>query len=126
MPSMSAVPPPPAEGSDGSGSGPTGAALLSSLSSRREVAETLGVTWQQVAWLLCRSGPDGHERVWTIKRKWGGTREIRSPKLPLLKVQENLRHILDDAYSPRKSAHGYVQGRSIRTNATPHVDSQFV
>ena len=106
---------------------PKGVVLLKGLSSRREVAEILGVTWQQLAWLLYRNGRDGHYRTWTIRKRHGqGTREIRSPRAALARVQGRLLPILQDAYKPRSAAHAYVNDRSVRTNAEPHVRSKYV
>ncbi|MGH9194342.1 MAG: adenylate/guanylate cyclase domain-containing protein [Acidimicrobiia bacterium] len=126
---MTGPPRPPSPSSGSSNDGPTqltGAALLGSLATRREVAAALEVPWHQLAWLLFRTGRDGHYRSWTIKKKWGGVREIRSPRLALLRVQQRLRAILDDVYEPPASAHGFIYARSVRTNALPHVSSNLV
>lgn len=104
-----------------------GVALLQTLSSRADVAAQLGVTWQQLAWILFKHGKVGYYRTWTIKKKRGeGTREIRSPQPALWKVQKALLPILQDAYKPRSPAHAYVPGRSVRTNAEDHVGSRHV
>jgi hypothetical protein len=80
-------------------------ALLSSLSTRQEVAAQLGVSWQQLSWILFKHGKVGYYRTWTIKKKRGvGTREIRAPEAALWKVQKALLPILQDAYKPRSAA----------------------
>lgn len=103
-----------------------GAALLHSLSSRRDVAVLVGVPWQTLAWLLFRNGTDGYYNTWKIKKKSGGTREIRAPKSTLYRVQTALHPILQNSYQPRQAAHGFVKGRSVVTNASRHVNRRFV
>ena len=104
-----------------------GVALLQSLSSRADVATQLGVTWQQLAWILFKHGKVGYYRTWTIKKKRGeGTREIRAPQPALWRVQKALLPVLQDAYKPRSAAHAYVPGRNVRTNAEDHVGSRYV
>jgi RNA-directed DNA polymerase len=120
------LPSPPGSSAATAAPSPTGAALLGSLTTRGDVAATLGTTWRTLAWLLFGAVPRGHYRIWTIKKRWGGTREIRAPGPALAKIQDRLRHILDDAYTPRGSTHGYVRERNVRTNAAPHVGARYV
>ena len=108
------------------GSEPQGAAALHSALSRRDVAPLVGVSWKTLAWLLYRRGTDRYYNTWLIKKKSGGTREIRAPKSTLYRVQSSLHEILQNSYQPRPAAHGFVRGRSVVTNARPHVNRRFV
>lgn len=61
-----------------------------------------------------------------IAKKSGGEREIWSPYPKLKKAQ---RWILDNILHnlpTHGSAHGFVQGKSIKTNAQIHTDSQWI
>jgi S1-C subfamily serine protease len=62
----------------------------------------------------------------TIPKKNSELRQIFSPKKPLKLIQKKIAEGLEGIYSPKKSVHGFIKGRSIVSNATPHVDKQFV
>lgn len=67
-------------------------------------------------------------RDYRIKKKTGGFREISAPN-PTLKwcqhwIQHNiLEHVVNRLPS---SVHGFVQNRSIQTNALPHINSEWI
>lgn len=67
-------------------------------------------------------------RDYRIRKKTGGFREISAP-IPTLKwcqhwIQHNiLEHVVGRLSS---SVHGFVQNRSIQTNALPHVNSEWI
>jgi RNA-directed DNA polymerase len=67
-------------------------------------------------------------RTFAIPKKTPGeTREIKAPAPGLLRVQRLLLRCLTAAFTTCDSAaHGFVSGRSVRTNAEPHVGRRFV
>jgi RNA-directed DNA polymerase len=67
-------------------------------------------------------------RTFAIAKKTPGeTREIKAPAPGLLRVQRLLLRCLTAAFTTCDSAaHGFVPGRSVRTNAEPHVGRRFV
>ena len=97
------------------------------------LAEWLGLPLNKVAWLVHRfsSGhADSVERAhyhytWRKKRS-GGMRLIESPKQTLKQVQIKILREILDRIPPHPAAHGFVQGRSILTNAEPHVGQSVV
>ena len=61
-----------------------------------------------------------------LPRKNGTFRTIHSPREPLRSMQRWIaRHVLR-AYQPHPAAHGFVVGRSIVSNATPHVGRAYL
>lgn len=64
--------------------------------------------------------------TWTIPKRSGGRRQILAPRRELKMVQGRLRHLLDELYIPRSCAHGFVKGRSLVSNAEPHVGQHWV
>ena len=67
-----------------------------------------------------------HYRTFSIPKKSGGKRYISAPMPQLKSLQEwILRNILV-RMPVHEAAHGFVHGRSIVTNATVHVNSEFV
>ncbi len=100
----------------------------------QELADWLRIPLGKLAWLSGRFAESGrpvdpsraHYRYsWKAKRR-GGYRLIEAP-LPLLRqVQEQ---ILDEILSRvpvHPAAHGFCAGRSILTNARPHVNQDVV
>lgn len=65
-------------------------------------------------------------RAFNIPKKSGGSRLIESPSRELKVIQWSLLEKLDKSYVPPEVVHGFVKGRSIKTNAQPHVDRDFV
>ena len=67
-----------------------------------------------------------HYETFAIPKKSGGKRYISAP-LPQLKSLQNwiLRNILE-RMPIHEAAHGFIEGRSIVTNAAVHTNSQFV
>jgi RNA-directed DNA polymerase len=67
-------------------------------------------------------------RTFAIPKKTPGeTREIKAPVPGLLRVQRLLLRCLTAAFTTcDPAAHGFVSGRSVRTNAEPHASRRFV
>ena len=67
-----------------------------------------------------------HYRTFAIPKKSGGKRYISAPMPQLKSLQEwILRNVLV-RMPVHEAAHGFVHGRSIVTNASVHVDAEFV
>ncbi len=99
-----------------------------------ELAVFLQLPVGKLAWLTHRfdegSRPAGvreaHYHFHWVKKKSYGHRLIEAPKQTLRGVQQKiLREILDHV-PPHPAAHGFVSGRSIRTNAEPHVGQKIL
>ncbi len=63
-----------------------------------------------------------------IPKKSGGVRKIIAPKVALLKLQQDIKTLLEADYSPRTYVHGFVsnQQRSIISNAQRHIRQRWV
>ena len=99
------------------------AANLPVLSTPADVANALGISISRLRWLAFHS--DAAQRVhyirFTVAKKSGGVRELSAPHRDLAQAQ---RWIFQNVLQPLEmhdAAHGFVRGRSIRTNALPHV-----
>jgi len=80
-------------------------------------------TLKQFAWEL----PDSERyKQYAIPKSNGGIRIISEPKHWLKSVQRNLLSIFEKSYKPLDSSHGFIQRRSILTNAKPHVRKPWV
>ena len=93
-----------------------------------QLAEQLGLSIPQLRWLAYHRdvATSVHYRRFTIPKKDGSERAIWEP-LPILKSTQRwiLRHIVERLFV-HGSAHGFLAGRSIVTNAQLHTDSKIV
>lgn len=65
-------------------------------------------------------------REFEIAKGPGKSRLISAPDRRLKMLQRNIAALLDQMYSPRNPVHGFVDNRSVRTNAASHLRSKFV
>jgi len=93
-----------------------------------QLADWLGVPLKKVAWLVHRfsagrpaSVEQAHYHFRWLKKKSGGWRLIESPKQTLKQAQVKILREILDRVPTHSAAHGFVRGRSILTNAKPHV-----
>lgn len=93
-----------------------------------ELANWLELPLNKLAWLVHRfsagrptSAAKAHYHYSWHKKRSGGSRLIESPKRTLKQVQAKILREILDRLDAHPSAHGFVAGRSIMTNARPHV-----
>lgn len=67
-----------------------------------------------------------HYVSFSISKKNGTHRSIKAPKRVMKKLQRELLVHLEKFYSPKSSSHGFVAGRSIKTNALVHSRKRYV
>jgi RNA-directed DNA polymerase len=65
-------------------------------------------------------------RIFTIPKASGTPRTISVPPPTVARWQRFLVPLLTNLYTPKFGTHGFVVGRSIRTNATRHVGRAFL
>lgn len=65
-------------------------------------------------------------QVFALQKRNGENRQIRVPSNNLKYVQHKLLYILRLVYSVSEPAHGFVTGKSIRSNAENHVRQTYV
>jgi hypothetical protein len=101
---------------------------LPKLETVTEVMEFLGIkSPRQLAWFMSGgkrpefAGVDRPYRKWAIQKRNGREREIVSPCDSLKWVQRRILEGILNRVPLSDSAHGFVRGRSIVTNAVPHV-----
>ncbi len=94
-----------------------------------QLAAWLELPMGRLAWLVHRyaedSRPqnerDAHYHYRWISKRRGGRRLIESPKLTLKTAQKRILREILNKVPPHDTAHGFTAGRSILTNARPHV-----
>lgn len=67
-----------------------------------------------------------HYVTFTVPKRSGGERLIMAPKSRLKAVQRRLNALLVDRLPASEYAHGFRSGRSVRSNAEPHIGKSVV
>lgn len=98
------------------------------LRTERDLAEWLGIPLPRLRWFTHDKPAD---RVWhyvryEIPKRGGGRRVILAPKRELKALQRKVLDGLLAQVPASGSAHGFARGRSIVTNAQPHVGKEVI
>lgn len=98
------------------------------LSRGEELAAAMGISIAKLRWLTYhRQGAAVvHYHRYAIAKKTGGVRAISAPKKALATAQQWILANILAKLSPEPTAHGFIPGRSIVTNASQHVGKQVV
>jgi RNA-directed DNA polymerase len=101
---------------------------LPSLRNEREVAAWLGLPLARLRWFTHDRAADTtwHYVRYTVPKRSGGQRVILAPKRELKAMQRRALADLVGKIPIAPAAHGFVPGRSITTNARPHVGKRVV
>ena len=102
------------------------ARLFGSLDTPNAVADLLEVDYATLSYHLYRASTGSRYKMFRLKKRTGGFRQIRAPHSALKILQEKLNRILQVSYTPRNCVHGFVANRSLVSNARPHVRAQWV
>jgi RNA-directed DNA polymerase len=99
-----------------------------------QLAQWLELPIGRLAWLVHRYADDSrpqsereaHYHYHWLSKRSGGRRLIESPKRTLKQVQRRILREILEKVPPHDAAHGFSAGRSILTNARPHVKQAVV
>ncbi len=101
-----------------------------SLSSPQNVAAMLEIPYNVLNFHLYITRPNRQYKTFSIAKKSGGVREICAPVTPIKIIQQKLNSILQnlykDIYARKFSVHGFIYGKSVRTNAQIHTRKEYV
>jgi retron-type reverse transcriptase len=101
---------------------------LPSLRNEREVAAWLDIPLPRLRWFTHDRAADTtwHYVRYIVPKRSGGQRVILAPKRELKSLQRRALADLVGKIPIAPAAHGFVPGRSITTNARPHVGKRVV
>jgi retron-type reverse transcriptase len=104
------------------------AAGLPALSTPADLAEALGISIPNLRWLAYHSeaATRVHYVQFTTPKKSGGVRTLSAPHQTLAEAQRWIFQEIVARLPVEESAHGFVPGRSILTNAQPHARRALV
>jgi RNA-directed DNA polymerase len=91
-------------------------------------AKAVDVTIPRLRWLAYHREVDTgtHYVRWLVPKRDGSTRLISAPKPELKRVQRWITNQITEHLPVHGAAHGFLPGRSILTNAIPHVRAKTV
>ncbi|MEM7783125.1 MAG: reverse transcriptase domain-containing protein [Planctomycetota bacterium] len=101
---------------------------LPAIDSPAQLAEKLNLTIPQLRWLAFHrdAATSLHYRRFTIAKRDGSERPIWAPLPKLKKAQHWILYNIAERLRVHGSAHGFLAGRSIATNASVHSDSKTI
>jgi len=100
--------------------------LFFKVQNRGDIANLLEVEYKKLVYHIHIARPHDKYTTFDIPKKKGGVRTIKAPISSLKIIQRKLAYILSLVYQPKPSVHGFTSGKSISTNALPHVNKRFV
>lgn len=92
----------------------------------RSLASVLNTPYKNLIYNLYKLSDEEKYKIFEIRKRNGGIRQICAPISRIKHLQKNLSIILNHLHNPKFCAHGYVKERSIITNAQVHVKKRIV
>jgi RNA-directed DNA polymerase len=99
---------------------------LRDLHTSEDLANAIGLSRKQLTYWAFVASADRLYTQFEIPKRSGGVRTIKAPRPPLKEIQRRLARLLTAAHFPRRATHGFVRGRNVLTNATPHAARRFI
>jgi RNA-directed DNA polymerase len=96
------------------------------LQSAEDVAAFFAVPLAQLLWTLYRAPADERYRHFEIPKRSGGMRQIHAPIGLVRGLQDRLHLELKQLYRAHPNAHGFIDGRSVASNAADHAGKRWV
>lgn len=93
-----------------------------------QLASAMGISVGELRFLsfFRRTSTTTHYKRFSVPKKTGGLRQISAPMPRLKRAQEWILFNILEKIQLHQAAHGFRRGRSIVTNARPHVNSAVV
>jgi RNA-directed DNA polymerase len=99
---------------------------FAALRTPRDIAALLDVRYAQLIYHIHKVPAAERYALFEIPKRAGGVRRISAPRRALKILQRKLNQMFQAVYVPRSCTHGFVNQRSIVTNAGPHVGKRLV
>lgn len=89
------------------------------------IAEILEIPVGHLIYILYKRTTENYVEF-EIDKKMGGVRKIHAPQGSVKIIQTRIKTILDFFYRPKAAAHGFIKGKSIKSNAKKHTGKKYV
>lgn len=97
-----------------------------SLKSRRDIAGMLEVDLKDFIYYLYRLPEASNYTVFHLPKRRGGYRIIAAPVTSIKILQKKFNQVLRCVYKKRTPVHGFVEKRSVITNAQAHIAKSLI
>jgi RNA-directed DNA polymerase len=101
-------------------------AMFSCMRNTKDLAELLEIKHTTLIYYAYRMPKDQQYTTFEIHKKSGGVREISAPHTSIKIIQRKLDRVFQTMYKPKMSTHGFVEKRSIVTNAIQHKAPKYI
>ena len=91
-----------------------------------DIADVLEVRYRDLNYWIYRTPEWQRYATFDIPKKSGMTRRIDSPTTNVKILQHKLNQVLRSIYRSKPSVHGFVMGKSVKSNALQHVGKRWV
>ena len=99
---------------------------FSAISSKKHLASFLGIRYSSLTYRLHVLPDKRKYRKFKISKRKGGKRTILAPRSRIKVLQSKLAAVLKEFYAPPSVVHGFINNRSIKTNAQIHIKQRYV
>lgn len=96
------------------------------LHTARDVAAYLGVAHHRLIYMLYKAPDGARYRHFEIPKRTGGMRPIHAPIGLIRQLQDKLLADFTALYRAHPNAHGFIETRSVATNAADHTGKRWV
>ncbi len=96
------------------------------LKTRKDIADLLDIDESHLIYHLYILSPNKRYKSFNIAKRSGTKRRIDAPATALKILQRKLNQVLQYVYPAKPSVHGFIQNKSILTNARTHLRRRFV
>lgn len=96
-----------------------------SLKDFEDIANMLEIPTKKL-WKILITSKEQNYSTFVIKKRNGNDRTIYAPKKNLSIIQKKFSMVLALVYANHPNSHGFIKGRSIKTNASKHVQQNYV
>ena len=101
-------------------------ALFQSLQDPRDIAALLEVEHRDLVFWIYRTKEKDRYTSFKIAKRNGTPRVIDAPTTNVKILQRKLNTVLQAVYRTKPSVHGFVAGKSVKTNAQQHTKKRWV
>lgn len=91
-----------------------------------DIAALLDVDFDDLFYWTYRTPPSRQYTSFEIRKHSGAQRRIDAPTTNIKILQQKLNQVLRAVYAPKPCVHGFVPGRSVKTNADQHKGRRYV
>lgn len=96
------------------------------IKSKADLCKYLDISEAELNYLLYVCPLNIKYFTFTVEKRNGSLRTIHSPNDSLKRIQSIIKDDLLDIYGDKSCVHGFVKGKSVKSNALQHVNKKYV